>query len=66
MYNRYWVVRGIKCGFEMELFLYGKEAELQGYVDSELKNVFDYYWYRGATDTEVAHAKALHLHVYMI
>ena len=37
MYNRYWVVRGTKCGFEMKLFLYGKEAELQGYLDSELK-----------------------------
>lgn len=22
MYNRYWVVCGIKCGFEMKLFLY--------------------------------------------
>ena len=67
MYKRNWVVRGTKNGFEMKLFLYGTEEELVDYLKTEVTStVFDHYWYSGATEEEVAAAKALRLKVYMI
>ena len=61
--KRYWIVKYVYSGFELPIFLYGTESEMQEYCESEFGHVPAYV---GATDAEVEAGKTLRMKFYLV
>lgn len=61
--KRYWIVKYTWNGFELPLFLYGTESEMQDYCQSELGRIPAY---SGATDAQVEAGRALRMKFYIV
>lgn len=65
MYTRIWKVTCEKEGFKFLIFIEATEAELVSYMSMELSS-YTYKTYSGATEEEVAAAKLLGMHIYIV
>lgn len=61
--KRYWIVKYVCSGFELPIFLYGTEREMQEYCKNEFGHIPAY---SGATDTEVEAGKTLRMKFYLV
>ena len=62
MYERYWLISHVVCGFEMKFLVYGTEEDIQAYMASEFGVILSY---SGASDAEVAAGRLLGMKVYL-